>query len=196
MDPDRGLCVGTCEGGRIRCEEMGFDSVSIDVSPEEGRLVEWLLGQLRDPRPEQVLDLDRLVTLEVNGERREETVERSLGVARESFLDGISDLGAVVTAELVVDLRMPGAFALPGPAELAAASGAVAAPPNDPMRAEQRGWVERGDPWFSHHEIAGALRGRTAELASAAVRPARRPVPRRLALPRGSLLRDRESRDS
>lgn len=202
---------------RTRCEEMGFEGVSIDGSPDEGRLVEWLLAQRRDPRPAEVrvsvgkpfptrcywvgvapidpaaggatasvtldraknsisltgvgisfatlslsddmLDLDRPITLEVNGERREETVQRSLRVARESFLDGTSYLGAVYTAELVVDLRMPGVFALPGPTELAAANAELVASLQDPARAEARGWVERGGVWVSPGEIARVRAG-------------------------------------
>ena len=101
-----------------------------------------------------MLDLDKPIALQVNGELREEKVERSLRVTRENLVDGLSDLGAIYTAQLVVDLRAPGEFALPGPDDLAAATTELMASLNDPTRADARGWTEREDEWFSPEDRA------------------------------------------
>ncbi len=195
-----------------KCKEKGIESVTIDASPDEAPLTQWLLKQRRTPQPNEVrvvvgkpfptrcywvgvapidpstggayatatlrpeansivltgagisfarlylsdemLDLDKPIALQVNGELRQETVERSLRVTRENLIDGISDLGAVYTAQLIVDLRAPGEFALPGPEELATATADVMARLNDPIAAEARGWVERDGEWFSAEDRA------------------------------------------
>ncbi len=195
-----------------KCEAEGFKTVSIDPSPSEGSLTQWLLEQRRTPQPEvvrvvvgkpfptrcywvgvapidpaaggahatatlrpetnsivltgagisfarlylsdEMLDLDKPIALEVNGEMREEKVHRSFRVTRENLLDGISDPGAIYTAQLVVDLRAPGEFALPGPEDLASATATLMASLQDPVQAEARGWVERNGEWSSPEERA------------------------------------------
>ncbi len=190
-----------------RCQEKGVEGVSIDTSPAEGPLTQWLLEQRRTPQPHEVrvvvgkpfptrcywvgvapidpstggayataklrpeansivltgggvsfvrlylsdemLDLDQPISLQVNGELRKESVQRSLRSTRENLLDGISDLGAVYTAQLVVDLRAPGEFALPGPEELNTATAELMASLQDPASAEARGWTERKGEWFA-----------------------------------------------
>ncbi|MFT5733349.1 MAG: hypothetical protein ACJA2W_002126 [Planctomycetota bacterium] len=194
------------------CEEKGVERVTIDGSPAEGPLTQWLLQQRRTPQPKEVrvfvgkpfptrcywvgvapidpttggayatatlrpeansivltgagisfarlylsdemLDLDKPIALQVNGELREVSVQRSLRVTRENMLDGISDLGAIYTAELVVDLRAPGEFSLPGADDLAVATAALMASLNDPALAEARGWVERKGEWFASEDRA------------------------------------------
>lgn len=98
---------------------------------------------------DDMLDLDQPIKLEVNGEAREERARRSFRVTREALVDGISDLGSVFTAELVVDLRTPGEFALPGEADLAVETAALMRSLNDPAKAATRGWSERNGEWFS-----------------------------------------------
>lgn len=106
-----------------------------------------------------MLDLDAPISLEVNGEHREEMAHRSLRVTRECLLDGISDLGAVYTAELVVDLRVPSEFALPGTEELGEVSADLMGSLQDPTRAAARGWVEREGVWHAPAERARVRSG-------------------------------------
>ena len=108
---------------------------------------------------DEMLDLDKPISLQVNGELREESVERSLRITRESLLDGISDLGAIYTAQLVVDLRAPGEFDRPGPDELTAATAELMASLNDPALAAARGWTERKGEWYSPEDRARLLSG-------------------------------------
>lgn len=194
------------------CGDKGFEAVSIDPSPDEEPLREWLLDQRRVAQPERVrvvagkpfptrcywvgiapidphtggayarvrlhrednaivlegggvsfvrlylsdamLDLDQPIKLEVNGEAREEVARRSLRITRECMLDGISDLGAVYTAELIVDLRAPAEFSLPGEEELAALSKDLMGSLQDPALAVTRGWVEREGVWHAPQERA------------------------------------------
>ncbi|QDV06092.1 hypothetical protein Poly30_15960 [Planctomycetes bacterium Poly30] len=103
---------------------------------------------------DEMLDLDQPIALQVNGELRKETVRRSLRVTRENLLDGISDTGSIYTAQLVVDLRAPGEFALPGPKELAKATVELMASLRDPARAEARGWAEQSGEWVAPEDRA------------------------------------------
>lgn len=194
------------------CEEKGVETVTIDASPDEDRLTQWLLLQRRTPQPKEVrvvvgkpfptrcywvgvapidpaaggahatatlspkdnsivltgagisfvrlylsdemLDLDKPIALHVNGELRQEDVQRSLRITRENIRDGISDLGVIYTAQLVVDLRAPGEFARPGPDDLAAATATLMASLKDPALAQARGWTERNGEWFSPEDRA------------------------------------------
>ena len=103
---------------------------------------------------DDMLDLDKPISLQVNGELRKETVQRSLRITRENLLDGISDLGAVYTAQLVVDLGAPVETALPGPRELEAATAGLMAALQDPAQAEARGWIEQDGQWYSREDRA------------------------------------------
>jgi hypothetical protein len=190
-----------------RCKEKGVDTVTLDMRPDEGPLVEWLLQQRRTPAPLEVrvvvgkpfptrcywvgvapidpwtggayarvqlrpeansivlngggvsfvrlylsddmLDLDKPIALQVNGELREERVQRSVRSTRENFLDGVSDLGVMYTAQLVVDLRAPTDTVLPGNKELTLGTTKLMASLRNPELAEARGWVERDGQWFS-----------------------------------------------